>query len=126
MYLTSLRRPLVFLLLGPIFGVLAALLPDVAQGGFNDLLVLIGGLVFLYSVVVSAVTGVFDGVLAHALPISLRAPLTGISGAIIAVGPVLVLVGVGEKVPQGIWMAFAATGALCVGACSLLSHDYRS
>ena len=46
-------------------------------------------IVILFSLVVSAITGPVDGLLAYAVPVSLRAPLTAIVGAAIAVGLIL-------------------------------------
>ena len=90
----SLRRALVFLLLGPILGVLIALLPDVvASGGLNAWLVLIGKQVFVIGLLVSAITGLVDGILSRTLSIFLRAPLTAIVGAASAIGLPAALLG---------------------------------
>jgi hypothetical protein len=79
---------------------------------------------FIFGVVVSAVAGPVDGYFAHVLPIPLRVPLTAIVGATIAVGLFLYLVGKGMSLqfPTPI----AIIGALSMGMCSLLSHDYRT
>ena len=116
------KRMLVFLLLGPILGVLAVLPYAVARIGFSDWLIIISGLVFLFGLVVSAVTGVIDTALVQIIPISLRAPCIAIVGATIAVGAILLEGGV---VPQLALVVAAVTGALAMGACSLLSHDYN-
>lgn len=110
------RRSLVFLLLGPILGVLAA---EVARGGFNEVLVPIGGVVLFCSLIVSAVSGYADSVLVEDMPILLRALCIAMVGAIIAVGLM------GGRVSQLVLIPIAAHGALCMGVCSLLSHDYR-
>lgn len=115
------NRGLVFALLGPVCGVLAAVLPDVVRGRFDIVIALIGMIVLLYSMIVSIVTSVADGVLAGILPISWRASLIAVVGAAIAAGPLLSLLY--EQAPQLV-LAIAAVGALAMGMCSLLSHDY--
>jgi hypothetical protein len=110
------KRALVFLLLAPILSVLAA---EVAHGGSNDLLMLTGGFVLFCSLIVSAVSGVVDSALVQEMPISLRAPCIAIVGAIIAVGLM------GGRVSQLELTVVAVGGALCMGLCSLLSHNYR-
>ncbi|MBR1266932.1 hypothetical protein JQ629_05350 [Bradyrhizobium sp. AUGA SZCCT0222] len=117
----SLRRALVFLLLGPILGVLVALSPDVASGGLNAWLVLIGKQVFVIALLVSAITGLVDGILSRTLSIFLRAPLAALVGAVAAVGLPAALLG---PLPQEMSMALAIGGAFCMGVCSVLSHEY--
>ena len=119
------KRLLVFLLLGPILGVVAALSPDVLHGGFNHLHLLIGAVVFLFGLVVSAVGGIVDDVLSRAISISLRAPLTALTGATMAVFVPAALF-FGQMPPPWILKPFAITGALCAGVCSLLAHDYNA
>ncbi|MBR1147814.1 hypothetical protein [Bradyrhizobium sp. AUGA SZCCT0431] len=115
------RRALVFLLLGPILGVLVALSPDVASGGLNAWLVLIGKQVFVIGLLVSAITGLVDGILSRTLSISLRAPLIALVGAVAAVGLPAALLG---PLPQEMSMWLAIGGAFCMGVCSVLSHEY--
>ena len=117
----SLRRALVFLLLGPILGVLVALSPDVASGGLNAWLVLIGKQVFVIALLVSAITGLVDGILSRSLSIFLRVPLTALVGAVAAVGLPAALLG---RLPQEMSMSLAIGGAFCMGVCSVLSHEY--
>ena len=117
----SLRRALVFLLLGPILGVLVALSPDVASGGLNAWLVLIAKQVFVIALLVSAITGLVDGILSRTLSIFLRVPLTATVGAISAIGLPAALLG---PLPQEMSMALAIGGAFCMGVCSVLSHEY--
>ena len=110
----GLRRALVFALLGPVFGVIAA------WYGMP--------IVFFLSVIVCAIAGPVDGVLADGVPIWLRVPLIAIVGAAIAVGLGLclwVLLG-NRMVPPSLYaqISIAIIGAFCTGACSLLSHDY--
>ncbi|MBR1156722.1 hypothetical protein [Bradyrhizobium sp. JYMT SZCCT0428] len=117
----SLRRALVFLLLGPILGVLVALSPDVASGGLNAWLVLIAKQVFVVALLVSAITGLVDGILSRTLSIFLRAPLIAIVGAMSAIGLPAALLG---PLPQEMSMSLAIGGAFCMGVCSVLSHEY--
>jgi hypothetical protein len=83
-----------------------------------------GVLALLFSLVVSALTGLVDGYLAHTLPIPLRVPLTAIVGATMAVGLILALAG--KMLSQPILLPFAIGGALCMAVCSFLSNDYDS
>lgn len=115
------RRALVFLLLGPILGVLVALAPDVASGGLNAWLVLIGKQVFVIALLVSAITGLVDGILSRTLSIFLRAPLIAIVGAVAAIGLPAALLG---PLPQEMSVSLAIGGAFCMGVCSVLSHEY--
>ena len=115
------KRALVFLLLEPVFG---AWLHFVAPGGkLGGVFSEAGAMALLLSLVISAVTGPIDEILSHALPISLRAPLIAFIGAAIAVGPILAVGG--RMISAVVLIAFAASGALGAGACSLLSHNYR-
>jgi hypothetical protein len=126
----GLRRALVFVLLGPVFGVLAA---------FSVVTVMIRGyhvdayivpIAFFFSLIICAITGPVDGVLAYIAPISLRAPLTTVVGAAVAVGLSLFLwAQLGNRmVPPSLYsqIPIAIIGALCTGVCSLLSHNRRS
>ena len=110
-----------FLLLGPILGVLVALSPDVASGGLNAWLVLIAKQVFVIGLLVSAITGLVDGILSRSLSIFLRAPLTALVGAMAAIGLPAALLG---RLPQEMSMSLAIGGAFCMGVCSVLSHEY--
>ena len=122
----GLRRALVFALLGPIFGVLAALLmATAARGGASACVI---PLAFFFSLIVCAVTGPVDGVLAHLVPVSLSAPLTAIVGAAVAVGLGLfleTLLGIGTSPPHTL-IPVAVIGALSTGASSLLSYHRRN
>lgn len=126
----GLRRALVFVLLGPVFGVVAA---------YSVVAVMISGyrvdtygipIAFFFSLIICAITGPVDGVLAYIAPISLRAPLTTIVGAAVAVGLSLFLwAQLGNKtVAPSLYsqIPIAVIGALCTGVCSLLSHNRRN
>ena len=122
--LISLKRTYVFLLLGPILGVFGTwLFEGIAGRGFNGEFGEGAVIAFVFSVVVSAITGPVDGYFAHVLPIPLRVPLTAIVGATIAVGLFLYLVG--KMMPLQFPTHIAIIGALSMGMCSVLSHDYR-
>jgi hypothetical protein len=124
---TSLQRALVFVLLGPLLGVLIAfsVVAIAIRGYAADLYGV--PIAFLFSLVVCAIAGLVDGVLAWAAPISLRAPLTAIVGAAVAVGLVLFLgaqLGA-TTLPMHTLIPIAVIGALNIGACSLLTHYCR-
>jgi hypothetical protein len=80
-------------------------------------------IVVLFGLAVSAVAALIDGFLAQAVPLRLRASLVAIFGAAIAVALVF---GQAGTLPQLILVPLAVSGALCMGACSLLSNDYES
>lgn len=123
--LISLKRTYVFLLLGPILGVFGAKLNEVVAGRAFSWEIGEGTVVaFIFSAIVSAITGPIDGYFAHAVPVPLRAPLTAIVGATIAVGLLLYLVG--KVTPLQFPTHIAIIGALSMGMCSVLSHNYRS
>jgi MFS family permease len=69
---TSLRRALLFVLLGPVLGVLVAYY--LAGEGYRDGYVI--PIAYFFSLIVCATTGPIDGILAHVAPIWLRGPLT--------------------------------------------------
>jgi hypothetical protein len=123
--LTSMKRLPVFLLLGPVFGVLVALSNAVVESGRFPPPDYAEGctMFFVFSLIVSVVAGPVDAILSYAVPISLRAPLTAIVGAAVAVG--LDLYGATWTPPLHTLVLYAVLGALSMGACSLLSHDYR-
>jgi hypothetical protein len=122
----GLRRALVFAWLGPVFGLFVTFsLKAVADGGYPTDVGIGIVIVFFFSLVICPVAGTVDGVLAFVAPIFLRAPLTAIVGAAIAVGLSLYLFG-SKLTPAYRQMPFAIVGALAMGACSLLSHKRRS
>ena len=124
------KRPVMFLLLGPSLVALAVWMVAVAIAGRIDdaFVALCTTASFLLTLPVSATTGLMDGFLARGLPALLRAFLTAAIGTTIAIGLVLAL----------FMMMFSPTvppevmnGALCagfllllpMGLCSLLSND---
>jgi hypothetical protein len=120
----ELRRALVFVGLGPVFGAFIA---------WSVVVVLAAGPVdlygippaYLFSLIVCAITGPFDGVLAHVMPIRLRAPLIAVVGAAVPTG-VFFLVAQGIKGPWSLIVLMMIVGAAAAGMSSLLSHDYRA
>ena len=127
---TSMKRPVVFLLLGPSLVALAVWMVAAAIAGrIDDSFIGVCAITaFLLTLPVSAITGLMDGCLVRGLPALLRAFLTAAFGMTIAIGLVLAL----------FMMMFSPTvppevmnGALCagfllllpMGLCSLLSDD---
>jgi hypothetical protein len=119
----SLRRFLVFSLLGPALGIASAALMDLIAGrhvAFEE-----GAfLACMFSLAVSAVTGPVDGYLAHVIPQPLRAPLSAVVGAATAAFLLLWIMG-GRPIPSETLTKIALFGAVCMGACSLLSGPSR-
>jgi hypothetical protein len=121
---TSLRRALIFVLLGPVLGILVAFY--LAGEGHRDLYGV--PIAYFFSLVVCAITGPVDGVLAYVAPIWLRAPLTAIAGAAAAVGLCFFLeILLGSKVTPSLrtLIPIAVIGASSTGACSLLTYFFR-
>jgi hypothetical protein len=120
---TSMKRAVVFLVLGPasVFLVWSICVAG-ARGPAGGFVAFVGMLLFLFTLPVSALSASFDGYLARALPLPLRAPLTAIVGATIAGGLACALFSC--LFPPSMLTWFGIGGAVCMGACSLLSHDY--
>ena len=121
---TSLRRALLFVLLGPVLGVLVAYY--LAGEGYRDGYVI--PIAYFFSLIVCGTTGPIDGILAHVAPIWLRAPLTAMAGAALAVGVCFLLQTLlGTKgTPQlRMLVPIAVIGASSTGACSLLTYCFR-
>lgn len=127
------KRTLIFLLLGPIMVVTAWLIFIVAIGGSRGSVDFVATGLFVFTFFVAAISRPIDGYLARAWPIHLRAPLTAVVGATIAaVGIPFVLFAISpfiflailSSTPLWTVVLLATGGALCMGACSLLSHDY--
>ncbi|WP_156438532.1 hypothetical protein [Bradyrhizobium valentinum] len=127
---TSMKRTVMFLLLGPSLVALAVLMVAVAVAGPVDdaFVALCVTASFLITLPVSAITGLVDGYLARGLPALLRAFLTAAIGMTGAIGLVLTLFKMtfSPTVPPEVM-----NGALCagfflllpMGLCSLLSND---
>jgi hypothetical protein len=117
------KRAVVFLALGPasVFLVWSICVAG-ARGPAGGFVAFVGMLLFLFTLPVSALSAAFDGYLARALPLPLRALLTAIVGATVAGGLACALFSC--LFPPSMLTWFAIGGAICMGACSLLSHDY--
>ncbi|MDE5458110.1 hypothetical protein GWE18_35940 [Bradyrhizobium sp. CSA112] len=127
---TSMKRTVMFLLLGPSLVALAVLMVAVAIAGPVDdaFVALCVTASFLITLPVSAITGLVDGYLARGLPPLLRAFLAAAIGMMGAIGLVLALFKMmfSPTVPPEVM-----NGALCagfflllpMGLCSLLSND---
>ncbi|WP_156435487.1 hypothetical protein [Bradyrhizobium lablabi] len=126
----ELRRAFVFVFLGPVFGILVALAQEIALRGSIPGDYVEGCVtVYFFSLIVSVITAPADGILAYVLPIPERGPLTAVVGAAVAVGLSLYWwTQMGNKmVPPSLYsqIPIAIIGGLSMGACSLLSHNYR-
>jgi hypothetical protein len=124
----SVRRGLVFVLLGPVLSIIVVfwLLP-IVTGVPLDLY----GIppVFFPSLIIGAITGPADGVLAKLAPIWLRAPLIAIVGSTVVIGLAFGLIfyisshtGRPMVIPKPHELIpMVLFGALNAGACSLLA-----
>lgn len=127
---TSMKRPVVFLLLGPSLVALAVWMVAAAIAGrIDDSFIGVCAITsFLLTLPVSSIAGLMDGYLARGLPTLLRASLTAAFGMTIAIGLILSLFAIiySPTVPPEVM-----NGALCagfflllpMGVCSLLSND---
>jgi hypothetical protein len=127
---TSMKRPVVFLLLGPSLVALAVWMVAAAIAGrIDDSFVGICAITaFLLTLPVSSITGLVDGYLARGLPALLRALLTAVVGTTGAIGLVLALFTMifSQTAPPEIVSVAIYAGLfllLPMGVCSLLSND---
>ena len=118
------KRAFVFLVVAPVSVFVMVLLSCVAifGGKSADLATLCAVVLAVVTLPASVIAGLADGYLS-VLPISLRAYLTAMVGAAIATGEALVLFS--SLLPPSIVLTLAIGGAVLMGACSLLSHDYK-
>ena len=124
------KRPVVFLLLGPSLVALAVWMVAAAIAGrIDDSFIGVCAITaFLLTLPVAAITGLVDGYLARGLPTLLRAFLTAAFGMTIAIGLVLALFTMmfSRTVPPEIMNGALCAGFLLLlpmGLCSLLSDD---
>jgi hypothetical protein len=124
------KRPVVFLLLGPSLVALAVWMVAAAIAGrIDDSFVGICAITsFLLTLPVSWLTGLVDGYLARSLPALLRALLTAVVGTTGAIGLVLALFTMifSQTAPPEIVNVAIYAGLfllLPMGVCSLLSND---
>jgi hypothetical protein len=127
---TSMKRPVVFLLLGPSLVALAVWMVAAAIAGrIDDSFVGICAITaFLLTLPVSSITGLVDGYLARGLPTLLRALLTAVVGTTGAIALVLALFTMifSQTAPPEIVNVAIYAGLfllLPMGVCSLLSND---
>jgi hypothetical protein len=136
------KRVLVFLLLGPTSVVVVWLGYFIGNGsGSVEVAAIVSVLLFLLTWFVAMIALFVDGALAYPLPLPLRAPLTAVAGGVFAgvlffgtIGWFLLLMNhffAGMTPGVTAWTLtlrtsapFVIGGALCMGVCSLLSHDY--
>jgi hypothetical protein len=111
------------MLLGPILALGGAMAMDLAAGRclrYEEGVVM----ALLFGGVVSVVARTMDELFALVFPMPVRAPLTAIVGAAVAVGLLLAIIR--KMPPPETLMTLAVLGAICMGVCSLLSDDIRS
>ena len=124
------KRPVVFLLLGPSLVALAVWMVAAAIAGrIDDSFIGVCAITaFLLTLPVSSIAGLMDAYLARGLPTLLRASLTAAFGMTIAIGLLLTLFRImfSATVPPEIMNAALCAGfflLLPMGLCSLLSND---
>ena len=117
------KRAFVFLVLAPVAVFLTVLLICLAVAGTKYFGFAWFGATALsiLTLPMSATAAVIDGFLARTCPIASRVYLIVIVGATIATGEAAVF---SSLLPSSLMMALAIGGAILMGACSLLSHDY--
>ena len=124
------KRPLVFLLLGPSLVALAVwMVAATIAGRIDDSFIGVCAITaFLLTLPVSSIAGLMDGYLARGLPTLLRASLTAAFGMTIAIGLILTLFAImfSPTVPPEVMNGALGAGfflLLPMGVCSLLSND---
>jgi len=126
----SMKRILVFLFMAPTSACLAFALIYSCTSLLSELDLAMACVLVLWQLPLPLwmVAAAIDGYSASTLPISLRAPLMAIFGAVATVG---LLHALGRIVslhwwlmPPSTFMPFAIGGAVVMGACSASSHDY--
>ena len=123
----SMKRALMFLLLGPALVVVPWLIFIAAIEGLGGPVDFVAAVLFVFTFFVAAITGLVDGCLARALPVRLRTLLTASVGAMTAgCLAYAFFTGIFSPSTSIAWllMPFAIGGAAVMGACSLLSHDF--
>ena len=116
------KRAFTFLVLGPTAVVMAhyvyIVTASVPWSGVQNFVAMC---LFAFTFVVGAIAALVDSLLARTLPALARAPLIALVGAAIPLGVIVWFHGC--VVDPRLMMQFGIGGALCMGACSLLSHD---
>jgi hypothetical protein len=125
----SMKRALMFLLLGPALVVIPWLIFIAAIDGLKGPVDIVATVLFLFTFLVATITGLVDGCLARALPIRLRTLVTASVGATIAwILAYAFFTGIFSPSASLslLLMTFAIGGAIVMGTCALLSHDHGS
>lgn len=111
------RGALIFVLAGPIVGVLIVLaIMTATTGGPSDAYGY--PVVFVFSLLMCAAIAPLDDLLAREVSLDVRMILTAIAGAAVTVGANLLV----WFPPPEVLLLFAAVGALTTGTCSLLAY----
>ncbi|MBR1121300.1 hypothetical protein JQ628_07215 [Bradyrhizobium lablabi] len=111
-----------FLVAGPSVVALIAALTVVSAGGPSGFASFLATIFFLFTFAVAAMAVTIDGALSCDFSIPLRASLTAIIGA--AASFTLASYLFHCLLPPLVLSLFALCGAVIMGACSLLAHDY--
>lgn len=121
------KRGWVYLVVGPIFGVLgsvlwammesgvSAALRDPAEGAF---------LALVFGFLVSWLSLLVDASLARVIPIVARAPLIATSGSAIALACLAIALGQHPSLQH--FAGIGIVAAVAMGACSLLANDFSN
>jgi hypothetical protein len=122
-----LKRPVIFIVLGPLLGLCGAVLAEVIAGKGVCLSCDLEGpvLAIFFSFWVSLLTCPVDAVLSRFVPAIARVPLIAICGAAIAAGLLMSLVG-GKYIPLAQMQPILTIAAICMGLCALLSSGRNS
>ena len=122
----TLKRPIIFIVLGPLFGLCGAVLSAIMAGQRVCLSCDLEGpvITIFFSFWVSVLTCPVDAVLARFTPTFVRVPLTALCGAAIAAGLVMWLGG--KTVPLAELRPILTIAAICMGLCALLSGGRKS
>lgn len=116
------KRFFVFMIAAPLAVALTTALAVLASGGPGDVARFFAVALFLLTLPVVAFAAAVDGFSARAFPIALRAPLVATVGATIAYAVPFTLFH--WFLPTSLFGFFALGGAVSMGLCSLLAHDY--
>ena len=121
------RRAVVFLAVGPLAVATIWLIAMSGNGSVCRSDLFFAAILFIFTMTVSAVVGLFDGYLEHALSIFARACLTGATGAIVAYVLAAELVfNLFGTLPSSVLATFAYGGAAYAGVCSLLAMEGKA
>lgn len=117
------KRAFVFLVLGPVTVALAGLFVTAALGAPGAAAHLVAMVLFFLTLPVGAIVGTIDGCLSEVIPVGARAPVTAVMGAVTAWTLVYALI---HWLTPGLsLLPVAVGGAVSMGLCSLLAHEYR-